>query len=301
MMKKIKDFFKKQKQRFASWYSETYYPVKRVILLITLCSLVAFGLGSCSAKKPYKQASAAPTADKKVIWITINYQPQFYYPTSDGTVEVKLASDTQLFIRDGAMYYKFFKNEVLLSNSTTSTYVYYYQYRANEKAYTYSSMPVGVASTIDTNLLAKVYDGSYYISNISFENYLHGSNNYCFFSFNVRPVGGGDSHSLGAVYITCNRTVPEGYDFKLTSVPFFSYNIVTSDVNSDAYRLGYEQGYNKGVSESLKDISPWQVLVQGVDDLFNAKIFGNISIGLLFELGLGIILFGFMIKLFFGG
>lgn len=301
MMKNIREFFKKQKKRFLSWYSNTLYPVKRVILLVILCSLVAFGLGSCSIKKPFKQASAAPAPDKKVIWITINYQPQFYYPTDDGTVEVKLASDTQLFIRDGAMYYKFFKNEVLLSNSTTSTYVYYYQYRSTEKAYTYSSMPVGVASTIDSNLLANVYDGSYYISDISFENYLNGSNNYCFFAFHVRPVGGGDSRSLGAVWITCNRTVPNGYNFKLTTVPFFSYNIVTSDVNSDAYRLGYEQGYNKGVSESLPDIEPWQVIVDGLDTFMNIKLFGSISLGTVLKVGLSLILVGLIIKVFLGG
>lgn len=300
MMKKIKEFFKKQKLRLVSWYSETYYPVKRVILLLTLCSLVAFGLGSCSTKKPYKQASAAPDSSANVQWITINYQPQFYYPTAYGS-EVKLASDTQLIIRDGKLYYKFFKNEHLLGSTSIDTYVYYYLYSTEDKVYHYSSMPIQVASTFNADLLAKVSAGSYYISDIRFSNVIDTIDNNCFFEFRCDKVGGGDDRSLGAVLLTCTTKVPEGYSLHLTSLPFFDYTIVTSDTNSHLYQLGYEQGYNKGISETLGDISPWHVLVQGVDDLFNAKIFGTISIGLLFELGLGIILFGFVIKLFFGG
>lgn len=68
-----------------------------------------------------------------------------------------------------------------------------------------------------------------------------------------------------------------------------------------SYDKGFQAGYNKGISETLDDVSPWGVLVNAVDTFFNAKIFGTISLGLLFELGLGVILFGFVIKLFYGG
>lgn len=299
-MKKVKEFFKKQKNRFVSWYKETYYPVKCVILLLTLCFLVAFGLGSCSTKKPYKHASAAPLPDNNVQWITINYQPQFYYLTSIGT-DVKLASDTQLIVRDGKLYYKFSKSELLLGSTSIDTSVYCYYYSNSDKVYKYSIIPIQIASTFNLDLLNKISEGSYYISDITFDNRIDPQHNYCFFDFRCDKVGGGDDRSLGAVLMTCATTVPDGYSFQLTTTPFFNYNIVTSATNSQLYNLGYQDGYNTGLSETLADITPWQILVQGIDSFFNAKIFGTISIGLLFELGLGVILFGFVIKLFYGG
>ena len=117
-----------------------------------------------------------------------------------------------------------------------------------------------------------------------------------------------DNSSL-LFYVDFRRVPLPGSGFnvsiKSSDYPWYKFYISYGDRSLNQYNLGYnygyEVGYNKGLSESLPDISPWQVLVQGVDDFFNAKIFGNISIGLLFELGLGIILFGFVIKLFFGG
>lgn len=300
MMKKIKDFFLKQKNRFVSWYKFTYYPVKRVILLLTLCSLVAFGFGSCSTKKPYKQASAAPDSSANVQWITINYQPQFYYPTAYGS-EVKLASDTQLIIRDGKLYYKFFKNEHLLGSTSIDTYVYYYLYSTEDKVYHYSSMPIQVASTFNADLLAKVSVGSYYISDIRFSNVIDTIDNNCFFEFRCDKVGGGDDRSLGAVLLKCTTKVPDGYSLHLTSLPFFDYTIVTSETNSHLYQLGYEQGYNKGISETLKDIEPWQVIVDGLDSFMNIKLFGSISLGTVLKIGLAMLLVGLIIKIFLGG
>ena len=54
---------------------------------------------------------------------------------------------------------------------------------------------------------------------------------------------------------------------------------------------GYTKGYNKGLSETLSSISPWQILTDGVESFFNAKLFGTVSLSVLLSVGLGIILF----------
>lgn len=305
-MKKIKAFFAGLIARLRKWWTSTLIPVKRVVLLCTLLSLVAFGVGSCSAKKPYQTASAASESDTNVLWITINYQPQFYYPNSLGT-DVKLATDTQLVIRNGNMYYKFFKTEYLLSATSVNASVYYMMYSESSKVYNYSSMPIQVASSLDSDILSKVSEGSYIISDITFENevkYFESSkvsHNYCFFNFRYSKVGGGDSGTLGAVMLSCPSSVPSGYSLSLNSVPYFNFSIITSQENSQLYRLGYEEGYNKGLSESLSDIEPWQVIVDALDTFMNIKLFGTISLGTVLKVGLSLLLVGLIIKIFLGG
>ena len=68
-----------------------------------------------------------------------------------------------------------------------------------------------------------------------------------------------------------------------------------------SYDRGFQAGYNKGISETLDDVSPWGVLVNGLDNLMNIKLFGSISIGTVFKIGLSMLLVGLVIKVFLGG
>ncbi len=73
------------------------------------------------------------------------------------------------------------------------------------------------------------------------------------------------------------------------------------DSYNKGYIDGYDSGYSKGVSESIDSISPWTVLVNGVDTFFNTKIFGSISIGTIFKIAVSTLLIGFIMKIFLGG
>lgn len=67
------------------------------------------------------------------------------------------------------------------------------------------------------------------------------------------------------------------------------------------YSDGYDKGYNIGLNTTWGDLSPWQAVVNGVDDFINAPIFGNVNLKTLFLVAFGVILFGLFIKVFFGG
>lgn len=294
-MKKIREFFKKQKNRFVSWYKETYYPVKRVILLVALCSLVAFGLGSCSTKKPYKQASAASTSN--IIDITTNFQPQLYILNGDTSI-CKLVPDLSFRIANNTLYY--WRDgfiDILDVNNIEVPIYYYYE---NGSSFSYHSADVIVnVSVSNVNVFSDILTSKKQITNVSVLNEVNSKLNHVRYNFY------NNSSLLFYVDLRREPLPSSGFNVSINSshYPWYKFYISSGDSSLQQYNLGYnhgyEVGYNKGLSESLPDISPWQVLVQGVDDLFNAKIFGNISVGLLFELGLGIILFGFMAKLFF--
>lgn len=314
-MKKIKEFFKIQKNRFVSWYKETYYPVKRVILLLMLCSLVAFGLGLMLYKKPYKQASAA--VDTDVSYITVSYQPQFFYdpdPTVDVSNTVFLCSDVRFVIRGSSIFYIAPSGELLLSSGSLSTKVYAYTFDKSAKVNVYKiiTIPLNVSSTFDSENLSSLSSGESILTSVRFINEIRNgggdndSSNFYWLTFYGKRTDDTTSNAsvaYGSVFFYLDDAPYTDMNLRLTEneVPYFNWSYLSKTTGSGFYLKGYEDGYNAGLKASLSDISPWQVLVQGVDDLFNAKIFGNVSIGLLFELGLGIILFGFMIKLFFGG
>lgn len=294
-MKKIKEFFKKQKQRFVSWYSNTLYPVKRVILLLTLCFIVAFGLGSCSIKKSYKQASAASTSN--VFDITTNFQPQLYIINGDSSI-CKLVPDLSFRIANNTLYYWRDGFIDILDVNNIEVPIYYYYEDGSKFSYNAAYVIVNV-SVSNVNVFSDILTSKKQITNVSVLNEVNSKLNHVRYNFY--------NNSSLLFYVDLRReplpTSGFNVSFNSSDYPWYKFYITFGDSSLQQYNLGYnhgyELGYNKGLSESLPDISPWQVLVQGVDDLFNAKIFGNISVGLLFELGLGIILFGFMAKLFF--
>lgn len=347
-MKKIKEFFKKQKKRFVSWYNETYCPVKRVILLLTLCSLVSFGLGSCSAKKPYKQASAASDSVDIPSYIDIftNYNGQLYLANGNTTL-TKVVTGFTFRLRESGLYIVNKNSEVQLISGNEFTLSYlipeghaYIENRA-DSVVTFSNFAQYYSKLLTNELAFTNVRG---FSTVKYNSAVSKQENRVSYEFTLT--------NNSKLYIHFERpgswaSVPSDFNFTDydTSYLYTSYSVVVHNANSSAYAdgytagvnsgynsgysvgydegksfgksegetigynngyssgksAGYTEGYNKGLSETLSSISPWKVLVDGVDTFFNAKLFGNISIGLLFELGLGIILFGFVIKLFFGG
>lgn len=86
----------------------------------------------------------------------------------------------------------------------------------------------------------------------------------------------------------------------------FNYGMSLSDdekiANSydNGYSAGYNIGYSKGLNSSLSDISPFAVLVNGVDNFMQIKIFGtSITLGLILSLCFGFVLLGVAFKIFF--
>ena len=82
------------------------------------------------------------------------------------------------------------------------------------------------------------------------------------------------------------------------------YKAGLADGNSsgEAYQNGYDSGYEKGLAEgsktSLSDVTPWDILVNGLDSFVNIKLFGTISIGTIFRITVSTLLIGFVIKIF---
>lgn len=65
------------------------------------------------------------------------------------------------------------------------------------------------------------------------------------------------------------------------------------------YNDAYEIGYNKGLNTTWGDLSPFKVVINGIDDFITAPIFGNVNLKTLFLVAFGCILFGLFIKTFF--
>ena len=395
-MKKIKEFFKKQKKRFLTWYSETLYPVKRVILLLTLCFIVAFGLGSCSVKKPYNQASAASadsgsSSDNQYLYSSvdfdINYSPQLY--VTNGTMTVtKIIADITFRAFNDSYYLMRGNDSYNLADYTSvdSPEVPLYYYYENGDSFSYAQCFVKVRAT-SFYPASDLLKGNLTLSSVDITNVV--SNNYqnmfkyefyagetrvlsVTFSRSPLPSSGFDfsyvSSTMGLypwVKLTVNyKNVPvsspdtdtvyqEGYNagFKAGRTNGYSdglsagrtegyndgYSAGKTDGSSEGYESGYSEGYskgktdgdsagylkgynagvkqgyqdglkdnttlnasydkgyqagyNQGISETLDDVSPWGVLVNGVNTFFNAKLFGAVSLSTLLSVGLGILLF----------
>lgn len=299
-MKKIKAFFTGLKARFRKWWTSTLIPVKRVVMLCSLLSLVAFGVGSCSSKNSFETASAA--SPDSFIVITSNYQPQLYIQNGDMSITkilpdftFRIADDKLYYIRDDVLY------DITSSSSVTVPCYYYYE---NGTSFSYGGTFLDASSTFfNTSALSLLLSGDLTLENIKATSRVSSSYNYVRYYF----------YSNGSLifYVNLARTpLPaSSLAFNLTwnsdSVPWYKFNVTYGDNNNQSYILGYnygyEQGYQKGVSASLSDISPWDVLVNGLDSFFNIKLFGSISIGTIFKIGVSTLLIGFIIKIFLGG
>ena len=74
-------------------------------------------------------------------------------------------------------------------------------------------------------------------------------------------------------------------------------------VNSDSYSSGYDYGYKIGHADGVSsvNVNPLGIILNGADSFFKINLFGNVSLGLIFSLSFGILLFGLAIRLFFHG
>lgn len=348
-MNKIKEFLKKQLKQLASWYSETHFSVKRVILLLTLFSLVSFCFGACSAKKPYKQASAASNDNVEIqdyIDIFTNYNGQLYvangnttltkvftgftfrlrssglyvlsktaeqqlingqeftisYLIPEGHVYIENRADTVVSFSNFAQYYsKLLTNELAIINvhgfstvkynsavSLQSNFVRYeFVLSNNQKLYITFTRPPAWAS-IPSDFNFSDYDTTYQYT--SYSVVVHNSNSSAYSDGYTAGVNAGYNSGYSVGYA-------DGKKSGKSEGETIGYNKGYTAGNSD----GYTKGYNKGVSESLKDIEPWQVIVDALDTFMNIKLFGSVSLGTILKIGLAMLLVGLIIKIFLGG
>lgn len=102
-----------------------------------------------------------------------------------------------------------------------------------------------------------------------------------------------------------------GYiSFEFTNVTMSALSTSVSSLNgipnslsyNAGFQKGYSEGYDVGVNTKWKDISPFQVISNGIDEFFDTPLFGtSLKIGHILQIGFGIILLGFIIKVFLGG
>lgn len=264
MMKKIKEFFKKHKQRFVSWYSNTLYPVKRVIMLSTLCSVVSFGLGSCSAKKPYKQASAASNDNVVIqdyIDIFTNYNGQLYVANGNTTL-TKVFTGFTFRLRSSGLYVlsKTAENQLVNGQEFTISYLIpeghaYVENRA-DTVVTFSNF-AQYYSKLLTNELAIINVHGY--STVKYNSAVSLQSNFVRYEIVLS-----NNHKL---YITFTRppawaSIPSDFNFSDydTTYQYTSYSVVVHNSNSSAYsdgytagvNAGYNSGYNNGYSDGKK-------------------------------------------------
>lgn len=76
-----------------------------------------------------------------------------------------------------------------------------------------------------------------------------------------------------------------------------SYNLGFDDGKATGYDIGFEDGKN----EKLEKITPWMYIVNGVNSFFNIEIIPSVKLSMILSIGFGVIMLGFVIKVFLGG
>ena len=105
-------------------------------------------------------------------------------------------------------------------------------------------------------------------------------------------------------YADSDLSYHNGYNVGYKNGESAGYKKGLSDgnISGEAYQNGYDSGYEKGLAEgskiSLSDVTPWDILVNGLDSFFNIKLFGTISIGTIFRITVSTLLICFVIKIF---
>ena len=335
-MKKIKAFFSGLKARLLKWWTSTLIPVKRVVLLCSLLSLVAFGLGSCSNNNTFKTASAdtvVTTRDDPAFLIS-TYTPSILY--CSGNSASSFAAPASFYILDSGFGfctgdYGFF-NMLNTSNDTFTTdySTVFYLVAPNAGVtvnFSYSAYTIraylsvsGIPNSWWGDFYHRCMRGEYNVLVDFYNNVISGStaksealynsSNYCRYTLHFNHKSDDNLSYTVDFFLSSFVNVPSSISSaRFTNLPdlagynriyyYFvncSYTAVSAadsfeSIYDTGYNTGYSVGYEKGLSETLGDISPWQILVNGVNSFFNAKIFGNISLGILLSVGLGIVLF----------
>lgn len=71
--------------------------------------------------------------------------------------------------------------------------------------------------------------------------------------------------------------------------------------DTNGYTRGDSVGYQRGVNESLDNITPWGYIVNAVDWFFKIEIMPGVKLSLIFSIGFGVLMLGFVLKIFLGG
>ena len=64
---------------------------------------------------------------------------------------------------------------------------------------------------------------------------------------------------------------------------------------------GEKIGYDKGFNEKLQNITPWQIIVDGVNTFLNVQVLPGVNVSVILSVGFGLVLLGLAIKIFLGG
>lgn len=121
----------------------------------------------------------------------------------------------------------------------------------------------------------------------NYTNYLYASGQDEFFSYVVTYNGLSTSSQEYQAGFQAGQT--EGYNR--------GYNIG----NTAGQTEGYNRGFDDGVSQKLSDITPWQVIVDGVNSFLNIEVLPSVKLSIILSVAFGIILLCFVIKIFLGG
>ena len=161
-----------------------------------------------------------------------------------------------------------------------------------------------------------------------------GSNwtNYSEFTIVMRSSAGGDTNGSAFRFVRSDSSNPypsnyTNYFYTSGQDEFFSYVVTYNGLStsSQEYQAGYQagqtegysrgynigntagqmEGYNRGfdvgVSQKLSDVTPWQVIVDGVNSFLNIEVLPSVKLSIILSVAFGIILLGFVIKIFLGG
>lgn len=105
-----------------------------------------------------------------------------------------------------------------------------------------------------------------------------------------------------ARYNNSSMTSYIAYDYnykELDDILYFKvfYNGFDLTDGNEIYRAGYVAGVDKKLSE----ITPWSIIVSGVNDFLNIELLPSVRLSVVLSVAFGIILLGFVIKIFLGG
>lgn len=134
------------------------------------------------------------------------------------------------------------------------------------------------------------------------------------------------------LYVSLISNTSVGFEQQINFFSNSFYNLNASAVTVDAYNRGLEQGllrgqadledlvrearlegYNNGLTEgeeigyqrgldiALEDISPFNVIVSGVNSFLRTEILPGVQLTIILSVGFGLLLLGFAIKIFLGG
>lgn len=289
VMSKILGFFKKHK-----------IVTMFITMLLTFCiGLVGNCGGESSVRSPTKVSAYAPQISNSNVYSM--YSQVTVAIKQDGVVQQLIAPCFWLNKSNGDFYYPDTVNTYTVFNvrdniTYQNTELYFSLSNGNENVQylpcTVENVPTGNHTVDDIRFLRFSYSGNRLqlflctaITNVV-------SNRYTVIDF----IFSEDIQVVSASTVA----IP------LMGLPIdISYNLELNGYDN-GYDFGYEEGhrigYNEGVDTTWGDISPFEVLSNSIDDLFDTPLFGStLKIKHVLQIGFGIILLGFIIKVFLGG